>query len=85
MDKIIKVKINSEDCVKKLVGNYIILWRNNIKTACRVDSIDKENQSIQYTLITGRDKGKRYQSMYIPTQEVKVYDEGSVILAAMEI
>ena len=77
-----KVKMEEAD---KVVGGYVVLWRKDAKTACKVESVDKENHQIVYEIISGGDKGKRFMAKYDPSQTIELYDEGSVILAALNV
>jgi hypothetical protein len=70
---------------EKVVGGYIVLWRKDVKTACKVESVDKANKKIIYTILSGADKGKKCMSKYDPAQTVEVYDEDNVILAALNV
>ena len=82
MDSIHKVKMEEAE---KIIGSYIVLWRQDTKTACKVESIVKDTNKIVYEIISGSDKGKRYMSKYDPSQIIDIYDEGTVILAALNI
>ena len=77
-------KIKMEEA-KKVVGGYVVLWRQDTKTACKVESIDEEAKKVVYEIISGPDKGHRFMSKYDPSQTVELYDEGSVILAALNV
>ena len=78
----VKVKMEDGD---KVVGGYLVLWRQDTKTAAKIESIDKDAKKIVYEIISGPDKGKRFMSKYDPSQTVELYDEGSVILAALNV
>lgn len=79
------VKKMKMEAAEKIVGGYIVLWRQDVKTACKVESVDKDTKKIVYEIISGQDKGKRFMSKYDPSQTVELYDEDSVILAALNV
>lgn len=82
MSEVIKVKMEESE---KVVGGYIVLWRKDSKTACKVESVDKKNNQIVYEIISGVDKGSRFMAKYDPSQTVELYDEDNVILAALNV
>lgn len=73
-----EVKMGDAD---KLVGNVVVLWRNETKQPAKILSIDKTQQRAKYELLTGPDKGKKFSSRYDASQTVKVYDADAEILA----
>lgn len=76
-----EVKMTDAEAV---VGNYIVLWRNESKQPCKVLSVDKEKGEIRYQLLGGTDKGKTLKSRFDSSQTVNVYDEGNSIMACLD-
>jgi hypothetical protein len=77
-DVVKEVKMTDAD---KLVGNVVVLWRNEQKQPAKILSVDKAQQRAKYELLTGSEKGKKFSSRYDSSQTVKVYDSESEILA----
>ena len=73
-----EVKMTDAD---KVVGHFVVLWRNEQKQPAKILSVDKGQQRAKYELLTGPDKGKKFSSRYDSSQTVKVYDDDSVMLA----
>lgn len=82
MSEVKKVKMEDAETV---IGGYIVLWRKDEKTPVKIESVDKRARNIVYEIISGSDKGRHFMSKYDPAQTVEVYDEGSVILAALNV
>lgn len=69
---------------EKLVGFFIVLFRNQQKQTARVLKVDMAEMKIQYELLTNPDKGKKFVSRFHPDAAVDRYDEESEILALLE-
>ena len=80
---VVAEKVKMED-PGKAVGNYIVLWRQETKQAAKVLEVDKQNKKIKYELMSGPDKGKKFQSRYDSSQIVDVYNDDSLIMAVLD-
>ena len=67
-----------------IVGKYIVLWRQEQKQACKVIGVNKQDKKITYELVSGPDKGRKFQSRYDSSQIVDVYNDDSLILAVLD-
>ena len=76
-----KAKMSEPD---KVVGYYVVLWRNESKQAAKCLGIDKEKGRVVYEMVSGPDKDRRYSAKYDDGQTVNVYDNESVILACLD-
>jgi len=76
-----KVKLKEAE---KLVGKFVVLWRNESKQPCKVLEVYKDKEEVLYELIGGPDKGKKIRSRYDSTQTIRAYDEGSSLLVLLE-
>lgn len=73
--------VDVADINSKAVGCYWVAWRHETKQVARL--LGFADGEIQYELVTGPDKGKRYQAKYFG-KTVKVYNEENLILAAVD-
>lgn len=82
MSDVKRLKMEKED---ELKGNFLVAWRNEVRVPAKViDFIDdSDGRRMVYELIGGQEKGARFTSRFSPNQEVDIYDEDSVILAAL--
>jgi hypothetical protein len=69
---------------EELVGKFIVLWRSETKQPCRIVGLDMEAGKVRYEILAGVDKGKRFRSRFDKSQTVRVYDEGSLVLACLD-
>lgn len=76
-------KIKMEEA-EKVIGKYLVLWRQEQKQAAKILAVDKQNKKITYELISGLDKGKKFQSRYDSSQIVDLYNDDSVIIAVLD-
>jgi len=68
----------------EVIGNFVVLWRNEGKQAAKCLGIDEAKGRVVYEMVSGPDKGKRFSAKYDSSQTVNVYDEESVILAVLD-
>ena len=68
----------------KQTGCYLVLWRHKQKDAARVVGHVDDEEKVVFELISGPDKGKTRKAKYDPLQQVKVYDEDSVLMAVLD-
>lgn len=76
-----KVKLKDAE---KLVGKFVVLWRNESKQPCKVVEVYKDKEEVLYELIGGPDKGKKIRSRYDASQTVRAYEEGASLLVLLE-
>jgi hypothetical protein len=76
-------KVSMEES-EKLVGGCVVLWRQESKQAARVESVNKDDKTIVYELLSGSNKGEKYRSRYDSSQTVDLYDQDSEILALVQ-
>ena len=69
---------------EKIIGHYVVLWREESKQAAKVESVDMEKSRLIYELISGPEKGERCSSRFDSSQAIEVFDEESVILAVLD-
>jgi len=69
---------------KKVVGQFVVLWRKESKQAAEIMDVDEGKGRVVYEMVSGPDKGKRFSAKYDSSQTINVYDKESVILAALE-
>jgi hypothetical protein len=67
--------------MKKAVGRYLILWRNESKQIARIEKVTDDE--MEYEMVTGSDKGQRFSCKFF-AKTLKVYDDGNLILATTE-
>ena len=70
--------------IKKHVGMFGVVWRNDSKQAAKILGYDEKESRFTFELISGPDKGDKYDAKFDPTQEVMVYDNGTVLLAVLD-
>ena len=68
----------------KLVGKFVVIYRNSTKTPSKILSVDMEAKRWKYEVLGGIDKGKIFSSNFDESQSVKVYDESNLVLALMD-
>lgn len=81
MSEPINVKMTEAD---KIVGKFVVLWRNEKKQPCKVVEVDIPGKRVKYELIAGPEKGKQWWSRYDESQNVLVYDDDNLMLALLE-
>lgn len=84
MDEVKRVKLENE---KNLVGSFMVVWRSEARVPAKILKFedDKDGRRAIYELLGGPDKGKKYTSRFSPNQEIDLYDDDSVILAALAV
>ena len=71
----------------KLIGGFVVLYRNEIKTMAKIESIvrvDEKERRLVYVLEAGPEKGKRFSSKFDESQTALVYNEDNKVLAVLE-
>ena len=76
-----KVKMDEP---KKVIGMFVVLWRNEGKQAAKFLGVDENKGRVVYEMVSGLDKDKRFSAKYDSSQTVNVYDKESVILAFLD-
>ena len=69
---------------EKLIGRFVVLYRNDVKTPAKVIGVNKADRRIVYELMGGTDKGKQFSSKFDESQMAFVYDDSNVMLALLE-
>lgn len=77
-----RVKITETD---KVIGNIVVLYRNNQKLPARIISVNLQTHRIYYEYLFGPLKGKKYNSMFDSGQKVDVYNDENSVLAFLEV
>ena len=70
--------------INKHIGMFGVVLRNDNKQAAKILGYDEAESRFTFELISGPDKGDHYDAKFDPTQEVLVYDNGTVLLAVLE-
>jgi hypothetical protein len=78
MTKSVDVKMNRPG---RLVGKFVVLWRNEEKTAAKVYRVDKKR--VYYEVMSGADKGKKFKARYAPVSTVRMYERAEGVLLDM--
>jgi hypothetical protein len=64
-------------------GNFAVFWRGEAKQAARVEGATEE--WVTYTMVAGAQKGTRLRAKYDGSQEIDIYDKGTLALAALDV
>jgi len=64
------------------IGKYIKVWRNSASSVVKIVGFD--DPTVEYTVMTGKDKGRTYKSRYVKQLSVRIYEEGQLMLAIMD-
>ena len=67
--------------ISKVVGRYIILWRNDSKQIAKI--LEVLDDEMSYELQTGPDKGKKFKAKFF-AKTIKIFDDENLILATTE-
>ena len=59
---------------KKSAGKYVIIWRGKGKVGVKIESVNETTQRVTYTVLTGKDKGNRFNARYEEEQHVRHFD-----------
>lgn len=73
---------------KEAIGWYGLFWRKESKIVARIEAVENPGTSerrIIFEICTGFDKGKRFRARFDASQDVKIYDEDSLVLALLEV
>jgi hypothetical protein len=74
----------SED-FDKVVGKYIFIRRNGQRNVAKLEWVDKKDKRFGYTLMSGRDKGRKANAKFFTGTFVNAYDEESLVVALLEV
>ena len=80
------VNVSMKD-TDKLIGRFVVLYRNEVKTPAKIENIvtvNEKEKRLVYELMGGPDKGKRFSSKFDESQTAWVYDEDNKVLALLE-
>ena len=75
--------MNMKDA-EKLIGHFLVLYRDGVKTPAKIVKVDVEKHRIHYDLIAGDMQGQRCSGKYYDSQNVYVYDRDNLSLALLE-
>lgn len=77
-------KIAAED-FEKAVGRYIFVRRNGQRNVAKLEWVDTKDKRFGYTLMSGRDKGRKASAKFFTGTFVNVYNEESLVVALLEV
>ena len=67
------------------VGCYIFVRRNQSRDVAKLEWVDVGNKKFGYTLMSGRDKGRKASATFFTGSFIKVFDEDSLVVALLEV
>ena len=73
----------------QVVNKYVIVYKQNgatrAKQVARVLSFSDSERKITYELLTGKEKGRKFESKCDAAVPVKVYEEEDLTIALLEV
>jgi len=70
---------------EQAVGRYVFVRRNGSRDVAKIEWVDQETKKFGYTLMSGRDKGKKANATFFTGSFVKTFDEESLVVALLEV
>ena len=81
------IKELQSDEISQGVGWYAVFYlrQEKVKYVGKLISVDVDNQKMKYEIISGSNKGETGIGKFSTGRPLKVYDEGSLVKALLEV